>query len=64
MDSDLAAIKCWGRNYFGQLGIGTDDGQKGYNAIEMGINLPVVDLGDFMPTKLAVGGTHACAVVT
>ncbi|KAJ1465723.1 regulator of chromosome condensation 1/beta-lactamase-inhibitor protein II, partial [Baffinella frigidus] len=37
-------IKCWGRNNHGQLGIG-DTHDRGNNANDMGINLPVLDFG-------------------
>ena len=70
MDSDLAAIKCWGRNQYGQLGLG-DTVTRGDQQGEMGTNLRVVDLGNaskpidlgfFTPIRLALGGYYSCAV--
>ena len=37
-------LKCWGLNWFGQLGLG-DTQNRGDNPGEMGDNLPYVDLG-------------------
>ena len=41
---DDKSLKCWGGNYFGQLGLG-DTNNRGDASGEMGDNLPVVDLG-------------------
>ena len=42
LDDD--SVKCWGENFYGQLGLG-DKNARGDNANEMGDNLPKVDLG-------------------
>jgi E3 ubiquitin-protein ligase HERC3 len=40
---DNASVKCWGSNYYGQLGIDNND-TKGDAAGEMGDNLNAIDL--------------------
>jgi alpha-tubulin suppressor-like RCC1 family protein len=40
---DDGTVKCWGRNYFGQLGLG-DTRDRGGEPNQMGDHLPVVDL--------------------
>lgn len=54
-------VKCWGRNDFGQLGLGDND-KRGDAANQMGANLPVVNLGSGRTTvELAAGYRHTCA---
>ena len=55
------AIKCWGRNDYGQLGLG-DTNDRGDNAGEMG-SLATVNLGGRTVKSLGVGYRHTCAVV-
>lgn len=58
-------VKCWGRNDFGQLGLGdTDYRGRGDRANEMGDNLPLVDLGGGHRAKRIVAGSyHSCAIL-
>jgi alpha-tubulin suppressor-like RCC1 family protein len=60
---DNGAVKCWGSNYAGQLGLG-DTRNRGDEPGEMGDALPPVDLG---PGRTAVqvssGHAHTCAVL-
>lgn len=60
---DNAEVKCWGRNDFGELGLGdTDD--RGDGSGEMGNALPPVDLGSLgTPIQLAAGSSHTCALL-
>lgn len=57
------AMKCWGQNQAGQLGLG-DTNPRGISQVEMGDNLPVVDVGaGNAVAALALGQTHTCVVL-
>lgn len=54
-------MKCWGDNFYGQLGVG-DDEPRGNDAAMMGAALPAVDLGPGRTaTAVTAGGTSTCA---
>lgn len=56
------AVKCWGGNSSGQLGLG-DTKPRGLSLSEMGSQLPYVDLG--APNrieKVQLGSVHSCAL--
>ncbi|MDI1429695.1 RCC1 domain-containing protein [Polyangium sorediatum] len=56
-------LKCWGRNDFGQLGLGGTN-SHGVSPGEMGDSLPAVNLGaDKTPTAIAGGVQHTCALL-
>jgi alpha-tubulin suppressor-like RCC1 family protein len=60
---DNGAVKCWGANSGGQLGLGDID-NRGDVPGEMGDALPTVDLGNGRSAMaLAAGGTHTCALL-
>lgn len=57
------AVKCWGRNDFGQLGIG-DRKNRGDEPNEMGRRLPAISLGKSRHvTALTTGAFHTCALL-
>lgn len=57
------AVKCWGRNQFGQLGLG-DTMDRGDQPAEVGDGLPVVDLGAGVAVERLVGSHgHTCALL-
>jgi len=56
-------VKCWGKNTYGQLGLG-DTNHRGDVGGEMDDALPFVDLGPGRVAKwLAVGSHHTCAIL-
>ncbi len=60
------AVKCWGDNRVGQLGLG-DTNNRGDGANEMGATLPVVDLGlgaGVTVTAIDAGWYHTCALLS
>jgi len=60
---DDKSVKCWGRNDYGQLGLGDKNG-RGDESGEMGDNLPAVDLGTGtgrVATAISAGSYHTCA---
>lgn len=64
---DNGALKCWGYNNAGQLGLG-DTGNRGDGPGEMGDNLPVVNLGTGRSVVAVSAGVnanypHVCAVL-
>ncbi len=60
---DNNAVKCWGRNSYGQLGLG-DTNHRGDTAGEMGDSLPAVNLGTGRSAlAIAMSEDHACAVL-
>jgi alpha-tubulin suppressor-like RCC1 family protein len=59
---DDQTVKCWGFNRYGQLGLG-DTVDRGDGPGQMGDSLPVVRLGSGrLPTQIAAGGLHTCAL--
>jgi len=59
---DNGYVKCWGRNNFGQLGIGNTT-TMGDNTGEMAV-LPTVNLGTGRTaTAIAAGDQHSCALL-
>ncbi|MBI3976703.1 MAG: hypothetical protein HY331_00825, partial [Chloroflexi bacterium] len=56
-----SAVKCWGQNNYGQLGLGDTD-SRGDGPNEMGTNLPAVQLGG-TAVALTAGGSHNCALL-
>jgi alpha-tubulin suppressor-like RCC1 family protein len=56
------ALKCWGRNLEGQLGVG-DRTNRGDQPAQMGSALPAVDLGGIAVTGVAAGASHTCALL-
>eukprot|EP01083_Nonionella_stella_P003387 9651_1 len=55
-------VKCFGRNDYGQLGMG-DTVNRGDSAGQMGDSLPFVDLGTgFTPIQIEAGLYHVCAL--
>ena len=60
---DNAAVKCWGYNGQGQLGLG-DTVNRGTNPGDMGDNLPALSLGTGRTALyLTAGRGHTCAVL-
>ena len=58
-------VKCWGRNDWGQLGLGDINVTRGDNLGEMGDNLPIVNLGSGkIAVAIALGGDHTCALLS
>merc|ERR1719244_183394 len=57
-------LKCWGQNWYGQLGYG-DDNNRGDESNEMGENLLAVSLGsDFVIREFGCGYYTTCAIST
>ncbi|CAN0212636.1 unnamed protein product [Pylaiella littoralis] len=59
---DGGSVKCWGKNFSGQLGLG-DDEHRGDNSGEMGDDLDEVDLGGKQASAIAAGEEHTCAIL-
>ena len=60
---DNSAVKCWGSNSSGQLGLG-DTSNRGDNSSEMGDNLNAIDLGSGRTaTEISAGDSHTCALL-
>jgi alpha-tubulin suppressor-like RCC1 family protein len=60
---DNYALKCWGANRVGQLGLG-DLTSRGDGPNEMGDFLPTIDLGAGRTVSAVAGGYgHTCAVL-
>ena len=63
---DNGSVKCWGRNLYGQLGIGqfgvAEAANRGDDPNEMGDQLPAVSLGTGRTAvEIVVGGDYTCA---
>ena len=56
-------IKCWGKNRFGQLGLG-DANDRGGSLRTLGERLPEVEVGggESFPRLVSAGGDHTCVV--
>ncbi len=60
---DSGAVKCWGDNTYGQLGVG-DSANHGDGPGEMGDALPTIALGAGRTARMiAAGHVHACAIL-
>jgi alpha-tubulin suppressor-like RCC1 family protein len=60
---DNGAVKCWGDNSVGQLGVG-DSASRGVALGQMGAALPAADLGPGRTAvQIAIGRLHSCALL-
>eukprot|EP00961_Rhodomonas_salina_P233191 3151278-Rhodomonas_salina.2 len=60
---DDGSLKCWGKNEYGQLGLG-DLNHRGDGAGEMGDALPAIDLGSGLTVaSVSAGAYHTCALL-
>eukprot|EP00752_Nemacystus_decipiens_P012783 g11321.t1 len=59
---DEGQVKCFGKNYAGQLGYG-DTENRGDEDGEMGNGLGTVDLGGKKAVSIAAGEEHTCAIL-
>lgn len=60
---DTGAVKCWGGNTYGNLGVG-DTSHRGDSAGEMGDALPSVELGTGRTAAaIAAGAAHVCVIL-
>jgi alpha-tubulin suppressor-like RCC1 family protein len=60
---DTNSVKCWGRNFYGQLGLG-DTNNRGDNSGEMGGSLATVNLGGGVTVRqVAAGHEHTCVIL-
>jgi alpha-tubulin suppressor-like RCC1 family protein len=61
---DDGQVKCWGVNYYGELGLGYSDSSWGNLPGSMGDNLPSVNLGAGRTAiAVATGEQHTCAIL-
>ncbi len=61
---ESGALKCWGENNWGRLGLG-DTEARGDEPGEMGDALPTVDLGQGLTARrVGIGSQHACALLS
>ena len=61
--SNSGEVKCWGRNNYGQLGLGSSE-HKGDETNEMGDNLGKTLLGNGKTAlDMAAGFTHTCSLL-
>jgi alpha-tubulin suppressor-like RCC1 family protein len=59
---DDGSVKCWGHNFYGELGLG-DTVDRGNAAGQMGDNLPAVDLGGMAAVSVVAGYHDTCATL-
>lgn len=60
---DTNSVKCWGRNFYGQLGLG-DTNNRGDNSGEMGGSLPTVNVGGGITIRqIAAAHEHTCVIL-
>ena len=61
---DDHSIRCWGNNFYGQLGLG-DIQNRGDVPEEMGAQLPGIQLGNGLTAQSVVsGGAYTCALLS
>ena len=61
---DGESVKCWGRNRYGQLGLGDTNTRYESQLRHMGANLPAVSLGTgAVATAVAAGSYNTCALL-
>ena len=58
---DNNSLKCWGRNSYGQLGLGSTNTISDSES-EVGDGIPAVNLGADIPVKVSIGADHTCVL--